>query len=80
MQQRDNPRVEAREIISAAWREYIATFKGGPFSGIVQTWGKLRFHEVARETLSGFEETHHRLPTVDELLYAISNRGHPAPR
>ena len=72
--------MQREEIITAAWREYLSIFEDGPFSGIVQTWGKLRFHEIAREVLIAFERTHHRAPTVEELLYAISNRGHAAPR
>lgn len=65
--------MQREELVSAAWREYVSAFSG-LFAAIVATWGKLRFHEVARETLEKFERSHHRLPTVDELLYAMAHR------
>ena len=65
--------MEREEIIRAAWREYVSAFSG-LFAAIVATWGRLRFHEVARETLTAFEQSHHRLPTAQELLYAMNHR------
>ena len=67
--------MERESIISAAWERYVAGLKGPHRrSAVLGTWGRLRFHEKARETLESFEVLHHRAPTADELLYAMNHR------
>ena len=63
-------------LIHAAWLAYWAKRGGIPRSAIMNTMGKLHFHEGAAEIVEQFERTHPRPPTVEELLYQIRIRRH----
>ena len=62
-------------LIHAAWLAYWAKRGGIPRSAIMNTMGKLHFHERAAEIVE-FERTHPPPPTVEELLYQIRIRRH----